>query len=57
MKRSRSIQLSKFRTSRNAEHSADPKLFQPGEEVVADFDGHVDLNFRFCVGGNDVLAF
>jgi len=35
------------RTSWNTEHSADTKLLQPCEEVVTDFDGHVDVDFRF----------
>ena len=46
-----------FRTSWNAEHSADPELFQPGEQVVSDFDGHIDGEFKILVNVVDEMMF
>lgn len=49
--------IQRLLTSRNAEHRADSKLLQPDEQVVADFDGHVDRELKVSISSIDLLSF
>ena len=50
------VQTSRSRASWDAEHCADSKLLQPGEEVVADFNGHGECRLLGASDAIDSLA-